>query len=305
MSEVIETNLQNQSSVWDDDHFIYEPEDINITTRKIEIDKLLSRIDNQSLNSAPDFLYRYHYWNNEVKSRLIESIIIRLPIGHFYLDRTGYDKWLIMDGIQRLYALKQFLSDKTLKLSGLEYLHDLEGKTYNEIERRYQRRIEETQVTVYLIEKGTPPDIKYNIGKRNSTGFPKSYQELRQALNPGKGNKLLAQLAATEEFKQLIPLDYEQRKQMDDRELILVFISFLLSDSFDDFPTVNLWLSRTLIKVNYLSDTELNELKDSCQTTFRQYLDRPQVYQLFSELSVNSTQLSKIKKLNKILSTQH
>ncbi len=304
MSEVIETNQQNESSVWEDEHFIYKPTNINITTKKIEIDKLLSRLDNQSLNSAPDFPYRYRYWTNEVKSRLIESIIIRIPIGHFYMDGTGDDKWFIMDGIQRIYALKQFLNDKTLTLSGLEYLHNLEGKTYNEIERRYQRRIEETQVTVYLIDKGTPPDIKYNIGKRNSIGLPKSLQELRQALNPGKGNQLLAELADTEEFKQLIHLNDEQRKQMDDRELILVFVSSWLNHNLQDFPTVYLSLSRTLIKVNYLPDTELKQLKERCQTMFRQYLDKPQVYQLFSELSVNSTQLSKIKKLTQILSTQ-
>ncbi|MEL4895939.1 DUF262 domain-containing protein [Crocosphaera sp. Alani8] len=301
MSEV-QSNFQNQSSVWENDHFIYKPEDINITTRKIEINKLLSCIDNQSLNSAPYFPYRYSYWNDEVKSRLIESIIIRLPIGHFYLDGTGHDKWFIMDGIQRLYALKQFLSDKNFKLSGLEYLHNLERKTYNEIERRYQRRIEETQVPVYLIDKGTPPGIKYNIGKRNSTGLPKSSQELRQALNPGKGNQLLAQLAGTEEFKQLITLDDQQRKQMDDRELILVFISFLLNHNLQDFPTIYLSLSRTLERLNHLFNTELNELKEGCQTMFRQYLDNPQVCQLFSDLSVNSNQLSKINKLNQIIS---
>ncbi|MGK7939914.1 MAG: DUF262 domain-containing protein [Crocosphaera sp.] len=303
MSKTIETNFQNESSLWDDDHFIYNPIDINITTRKLEIHKLLSRIDNQSLNSAPDFPYRYRYWNNEVKSRLIESIVIRLPIGHFYMDGTGDDKWFIMDGLQRLYALKQFISDKSLKLSGLEYLHNLEGKTFNEIERGYQRRIEETQVTVYLIEKGTPPDIKYNIGKRNSTGLPKSSQELRQALNPGQGNQLLGELADTQEFKQLIYLNDEQRQRMDDRELSLVFLSFLNNNNFKDFPTVNLWLSKTLIQLNYLSDTELKQLKNRCQTMFKKYLDDPQVIQLFSELSVNSTQLSKIKKLNKIIFT--
>ncbi len=301
MSEMVETNLQNQSPLWDNDHFIYEPENINITPRKIEIHKLLSCIDNESLNSAPDFHYRY--WTDEVKSRLIESIIIRLPIGHFYMDGTGEDKWIILDGIQRVYALHKFISDKTLKLSGLEYLHNLEGKTFNEIDRRYQRRIEETQVTVYLIEKGTPPEIKYNIGKRNNTGLPKSSQELRQALNPGLGNQLLSQLADSQEFKQLIDLDDESRQQMDDRELILVFLSFLLNDNLEDFPTVYLSLSRTLEKLNRLSETELNQLKECCQTMFRKYIDNPLVYQLFSDLSINQSQLSKIKKLNQIIST--
>ncbi|MEO1374623.1 MAG: DUF262 domain-containing protein, partial [Cyanobacteria bacterium J06635_10] len=135
--------------------FNYDPEKINIVTKEPTIDILLRRIDEEALNLAPDFQRQAGIWNIEAKSRLIESILIRIPLPAFYIDGTNEEEWLVVDGLQRLSALKQFVSDKSFKLTGLEYLSELEGKTYDQLERRYQRRIEETQVTVYLIAKGT------------------------------------------------------------------------------------------------------------------------------------------------------
>lgn len=128
--------------------------------------------------------------------------------------------------------MKQFMidqSDKRLKLAGLEYLKDLNNKTYDELERRYQRRILETQFTVYLIEKGTPFEVKYNIFKRiNTGGIRLSNQELRHALNPGKATKILANLASYPEFKRVVNLSESKRKRMDDREFVLGFLAFYL-----------------------------------------------------------------------------
>ncbi|MGB7443537.1 MAG: DUF262 domain-containing protein [Coleofasciculaceae cyanobacterium] len=225
------TNLNNKNSELPDEEalgeedneeeyeprsFQYDPEKINIATRQPTIEQLLRRINEAALDLAPDFQRQANIWKPDVKSRLIESILIRIPLPAFYVDATDEENWLVVDGLQRLSALKQFVSDKTLQLTGLEYLINLEGKTYDQLEPRYRRRILETQPTVYLIEKGTPPEVKYNIFKRiNTGGTPLSNQEIRHALNPGNATKFLAKLASSQEFTKAINLSESKRKRMD------------------------------------------------------------------------------------------
>ncbi|MEZ2227922.1 DUF262 domain-containing protein [Microcoleus sp.] len=255
----------NGDELYETDKLIYDPDEINIFTREPTIEQLLRRINEEALDLAPDFQRHANIWKDDAKSRLIESILIRIPLPAFYIDATDEDKWLVVDGLQRLSALKQFMSDKKLKLCGLEYLLNLEGKNYDEIGRRYQRRIEETQVTVYLIEKGTPPEVKYNIFKRiNTGGLPMSPQELRHALNPGKATKFLAKLALLQEFKQVTKLSKLRKMRMDDREFILGFLAFTLT-SYKNYQSEkrNLFLSKALSKINHMSEPELKVIEDN------------------------------------------
>ncbi len=166
---------------------------------------------------------------------MIESIIIRIPLPAFYIDATDEEQWLVVDGLQRLSALKQFMNDNNLPLTGLEYLaNELDGKTYQELPRKYQRRIEETQVTIYLITPGTPPKVKYNIFKRINTGGERlTPQEIRHALNPGKALKLLAEISKSPEFTNVIQLGESRIKRMDDREFVLGALAVMLASCKD------------------------------------------------------------------------
>lgn len=246
--------------------FRYDPEKINIVTRQPTIEQLLRRIDEKTIDLLSEFQRQADIWTDDAKSRLIESILIRIPLPAFYIDASNEDKWLVVDGLQRLSALNHFInnkSDKRLKLSGLEYLTELNGKTYDELERRYQRRILETQTTVYLIEKGTPIEFKYNIFKRiNTGGVPLSPQELRHALNPGKATKFLAKLAESAEFRKVIKLSDSRKKRMDDREFVIGFLAFKLT-SYKNYKdeTRDSFLNKALFKANRLSDESLKDIE--------------------------------------------
>lgn len=240
----------------------FNPKLIRVDTRPMTIDLLLSRIEHKELDLQPSFQRKGGIWNEGAQSRLIESILIRIPLPAFYLDATNDDKWLVVDGLQRLTALKQFIVDKTLKLSELEFLTHLDGKTHSELPRPFQRRILETQVTVYLIEKGTPSEVKFNIFKRiNTGGLPLSAQEIRHALNQGKAAELLAQLANSKEFKRAIDNSIRDDR-MADRECVLRFFAFTITPyaqykvkEFDSF------LNDCMVKMNKMSDQELTELE--------------------------------------------
>jgi len=241
----------------------FDPALIKVDTRPMTIDLVLSRIEYEELDLAPDFQRQAGIWTQAAKSRLIESILIRIPLPAFYMDATNEDKWLVIDGLQRLTAIKQFVIDGELKLKGLEFLAPLEGATYNELPRNYKRRIQETLLTVYLIEKGTPPEVKFTIFRRiNRGGLPLSPQELRHALNPGKAPKLLARLADSLEFKEATGIKDWRKKRMVDHEFALRFLSFNITNYKDyNSKSLDVFLNQTMADINQMEDAEIELLE--------------------------------------------
>lgn len=268
--------LSEQVSLWDEFSGIesenisgeepitepFDPASIRITSKQMTIDLLLARIDREELDLQPSFQRKGGIWNDGAQSRLIESLLIRIPLPAFYVDATNDEKWLVVDGLQRLTALKRFIIDKNLQLSKLEFLQHLIGKRYSELSRPLQRRIAETQVTVYLIEEGTPPEVKFNIFKRINTGdLPLSFQEIRHVLNQGKASELLARLALSREFQEAINNSIKDDR-MADRECVLRFLAFAITPytqyrakEYDTF------LNSCMEKINKMSGEEIFSLE--------------------------------------------
>jgi len=217
----------------DDIRSPFDPTLIRVERENPTIDLLVKRIRHLEINLSPDFQRKGGIWTDEAQSRLIESILIRIPLPAFYVDATNEDNWLVVDGLQRLTALKRFIVDQSLALQGLEFLHQWEGKRFSELPRSYQRRIEETGVTIFAIQKGTPDEVKFNIFKRiNTGGLPLSPQEIRNALNGPRVRELILGLVKSEEFK-LATRNSIQDKRMADRECVTRFLAFMRQSPSD------------------------------------------------------------------------
>lgn len=212
----------------------FDPTLIRIETRTVTIDGMIKRIANDEINLHPDFQRMGGIWNDVVQSRLIESLLIRIPLPAFYMDATDDDKWLVIDGLQRLTTLKRFVMEKSLKLQKLEFWgNEYNGKTFDGLPRSLQRRIEETQLTLYLVQKGTPHKVKFNIFKRiNTGGVPLSGQEIRHALNLGYSTELVEELAKSHEFQRATDGSVSPMRMVD-RECVLRFLAFKLKDPSD------------------------------------------------------------------------
>ena len=262
----------------------FNPTEIRIAQRPSSLDNLIGRLKHGELDLSPDFQRQKDLWNDGAQSRLIESLLIRIPIPAFYFDATDDSKWLVIDGVQRLTALARFVIDEQtlneqypelepLKLCDLEFLMDFNGKTYAELERTHQRRINETQVTVYTIEQGTPADVKYNIFKRiNTGGLPLSKQEIRNALNAGEATQLLADFARSEAFLKVADSSIQDKRGLD-QEYILRFIAWTLFSNtryrtyerlgYDKF------LNDTMAHINRMPVDKLDKLRQ----TFKKAMD--------------------------------
>ncbi len=234
----------------------FDPNKIRVTTEPRTIDSLIRRIKHDEIDLAPEFQRRARLWKLHKKGQLIESILLRIPLPVFYVAATEDDLWSVVDGLQRLTTIYDFMSD-AFKLSGLEYLHQLEGLTFSTLPRAMQRRIEETSLVLNIIQPGTPDEVMINIFRRlNTGGLPLSGQEIRNALYKGPVREFLVDLAQSEEFR--VATDYRvSDARMDAQECVLRFSAFVLNDwrSYDR-GDLDAFLSDAMRQINQLDDAE-------------------------------------------------
>lgn len=244
----------------------FDPNKIRVKMWTPTVDLVLKRIHANEIDLAPDFQRATGVWKNRAQSRLIESLLIRIPLPAFYVDGADEDRLLVIDGIQRLTALRRFVlekaANKRLVLQDLEYLTDLNGNTFDDLPRPFQRRIEETMLTVHLIDKGTPEEAKLNIFKRlNTGGTPLTLQEIRHAMTPGPVRDYLKTLAALPSFQQATQGRFSDDR-MTDRECALRFCAFFLTPP-TQYPVdadLDGFLQQAMRKINEMSEDERNAL---------------------------------------------
>lgn len=231
----------------------YDPSQIDISPKNQSLDLLLNRVENEEIDLMPDFQRKAGLWAPKQKSQLIESLVLRIPLPAFYFDGTDNDKWIVIDGLQRLTALKEFFIDKTLRLTGLEFLKDLEGLGCDDMPKVYLRRMKETQVICYIINPGAPINLKYNIFKRiNTGGLHLEPQEIRHALYQGFATNYLKRLSDNDTFKRVTGYSVPTDRMMD-REFVLRFIAFyeLGVDKYDGIVDDFLNAAMALINKKY------------------------------------------------------
>ena len=209
----------------------FDPDEIKVTTRTMTVDLLMGRLEEGVLKLQPDFQRKAGIWNNVKQSRLIESLVLRIPLPSFYVSENDREEWEVVDGVQRLTAISRFVrpqsDDEALCLSGLEYLKgDFDGSRFHDLPPRLSRRIRETEFTFHVIESNTPPAVRFNIFARiNTGGMPLTHQELRHALVPGNARTILKQWAESDSFQKAVGYSVKPDR-MADREMVLRYFAF-------------------------------------------------------------------------------
>lgn len=219
----------------------FNPEQIDIVMDRIVCLTLINRLKNNAIELESDFQRKAGLWSIEQKSRLIESILLNIPLPAFYFDSSDKDKWLVIDGLQRLSTINEFVVQEKFKLTNLEFLEKWNDRKFSELPYSMRSTIEETNFNAYFVRKNTPKNVKYNIFKRiNTGGLVLTPQEIRNALYQGKATKFLSKMSKNEKFL-LATSNSIKTDRMLDREFCLRYIAFTklsldeYNNSIDDF----------------------------------------------------------------------
>lgn len=259
------------------------------------LDTIKSMVESNKYELMPAF-QRRHRWDNDKKSRLIESFIMNVPIPPIFLYENEFSYYEVMDGLQRVTTICDFYSDK-FQLSGLERWPELNGKKYSELPEKIRQGIDRRYLSsIILLQESAKDEAKAQQMKQlvferiNSGGIQLEPQETRNALYNGRMNRLCAELSRNKylcllfniphkdllEDGQLTLEDWEEDvveeefqtildenplyKKMTDVELVLRFFALRNIEGYSN--QFNNFLDRYLIKANEFDENLLNSLKN-------------------------------------------
>lgn len=259
----VELSVEDESSVPEDvPKQPYDVAKLNVETRNVSVFQALRKIESDQINISPDF-QRAFVWDEVRQSRLIESILIRIPLPAFYLDATDQINWNVVDGLQRLTTLYNYCRKESFALRGLQFLSELEGCRFSDLPAKFRVLIEDdTQLLFYNLMPGTPIQAKFTIFSRvNTGGMQLTPQEIRHALNQGRVTKLLAELANHHNFRRATKGVVESLR-MGDRELVVRVLAFmhLGVDEYKKFNELDGFLVHAMATLNKVSDDALHTL---------------------------------------------
>lgn len=236
---------------------------VDFDTREFTIEflvqKYLSKIDTDENDIfVPDY-QREFVWDDERQSRLIESIILGLPIPVIFLAEGRNGRLEIVDGSQRIRTLSAYLSDE-LTLEELEKLTELNGTKYSDLPQSRKRKINNTPIRMIVLSDSATEQVKNDLFERINRGSDLlRNMEKRKGIYQGAFNKFIYEQCAKHPLmNKLAPLAKAVEKRQEHEELILRF--FALTDTYPAFTThkrgIGVALDEYLEKMNRISTPE-------------------------------------------------
>ncbi len=262
----------------------------------IAIGEIQSMYERGEIILRPQY-QRYFRWSSEQKSKLIESILIGLPLPSFFMAQDEEGKWEVVDGMQRLSTILDFMGalnqDYTsnphykrfsILDEGLFYLPTFESKGWGDLPSRVQLDFKRTKIQLVILLRETNQDARFELFQRlNSGGSQISGQELRNAIlasdNPDMLN-WLEWLSQNENFKKTTCLSEKDIETRYDMELVLRFIALLeydsekLSKALKRIGSLDVFLTKFLREISKKdANFEFEKYQIAFEKTFKKLFD--------------------------------
>ena len=261
----------------------WDPEKIRIHTKHYSLHQLVDMIADRDIDLAPDF-QRHYVWNRRQRWSLIESLLLGIPLPSFYFNENTSGLLQVVDGVQRLTTIFQYVKKKDFKLGPVTYLNDLEGQGFDDLAAMFRRRLKTTQFVAHVIDPQTPYRVKFEIFRRiNTGGSPLSAQEIRHCMSDARSRAFLRTLTNDDSFKTATGGALTGHPRMADLEMALRFVGFRLftPDEYAQYGSFDEFLGVVTNRLDDPAGASLDQLRadfvrgmTNCHTVFRNYAFR-------------------------------
>jgi hypothetical protein len=248
----------------------YPIDSVLIRTENRTVFDVVRRMEKSQYILDPDF-QRDFVWDLDKQSKLIESALMRIPLPVFYLAEQEDGKIVVVDGLQRLTTFHRYVEGK-FALRGLKGSSEaFNGVHFQDLAPKFQTRIEDTNLTLYLIDSKVPEQARLDIFDRVNSGVPLSRQQMRNCLYVGNATRWLRAQAESKPFLRATGSSLNV-KTMRDREVVNRFCGFYLigvegyakvGGDMDEF------LAKALRLMNLYAQGKLDELAATFQNSMR------------------------------------
>ena len=246
--------LDPTSGSWGD----YPLDDLLIRHESRTIHDVIRRIDQSTYVMDPEF-QRDFIWPEDKQSKLIESVIMRIPLPVFYLGEDQAGRMIVVDGLQRLSTFQRFVKNE-LRLR-LPDRSELDGRRFSDLPSKIQNRVEDCNLILYVIDSKAPERARLDIFERVNSGEPLTRQQMRNCLFMGRATRFLKNETQTDIF--LGATGYSlNKKTMRDREFVNRFCAFQLLDLNEYRGDMDEFLAKCLTEMNQSSKSDLCRLAD-------------------------------------------
>ena len=234
----------------------YPIDDLLIRHETRTVYEVVRRINKGFYVMNPDF-QRDIVWEEAQQSKLIESVIMRIPLPVFYLAEDEQGRMVVVDGLQRLATFCKFLKDElVLRLS---HQRELEGKRFSELSPKLKNRVEDCNLIFYIIDSKVAESARLDIFERVNSGVPLTRQQMRNSLYMGRATRFMRAEAETAIFLEATGGSLRP-KTMRDREFVNRFCAFRLLGVDEYRGDMDQYLATCLRRMNKMADQDIDAL---------------------------------------------
>lgn len=240
----------------DDSPLHIAPPDRKLVTQPYDlvVRTIVGQIDDKSLIVRPPY-QRGYVWDDGRASRLIESLLMNIPIPACYFAEEENGSHTVIDGQQRLYSIWRFVNNH-FRLRRLRALTEFNGKAFKDLTEREQRIVLGRTIRCIIITQDSHPEIRFEVFERLNTGSMQlTDQEIRNAIFRGAFNDLIKSLADQPRWLKVLRKRHLDKRMRDD-ELVLRFFAM-----HDTYLTYQAPLSRFLNHYSVNKRDSLDEIE--------------------------------------------